>query len=198
MFQDILTDRLYLRRLHADDSATMFAYRCNPGVLRYQSWKPQSILEIQDFIADMSLREFNTAGWYQVAIEAPGHGLIGDCGIHFLENDSLTAEIGITISPTFQSMGYASEALLSVFDFLFVQLGKHRIFASVDPRNLASIALMKRLGLRQEAHFVQSLWFEDEWVDDLIFAMLETEWRSKRNASLENVSIPSSQQRLAE
>jgi RimJ/RimL family protein N-acetyltransferase len=38
--------------------------------------------------------------------------------------------------------------------------------------------LLQRVGMRQEAHFVKSLWFRGEWVDDVIFAILSSEWRS--------------------
>ncbi|MDB5028733.1 MAG: hypothetical protein JWO66_2422, partial [Candidatus Eremiobacteraeota bacterium] len=31
-------------------------------------------------------------------------------------------------------------------------------------------------GFRQEAHLRESLWFKDAWADDLIFAMLRSEW----------------------
>jgi RimJ/RimL family protein N-acetyltransferase len=32
--------------------------------------------------------------------------------------------------------------------------------------------------MRKEAHFVKSLWFRGEWVDDVVFAMLAEEWRT--------------------
>jgi RimJ/RimL family protein N-acetyltransferase len=54
------------------------------------------------------------------------------------------------------------------------------VFASVDPRNHASIALLRRVGMRQEAHFRQSLWWRGEWVDDVIFAVLQSEWKDSR------------------
>jgi RimJ/RimL family protein N-acetyltransferase len=38
------------------------------------------------------------------------------------------------------------------------------------------MALMERIGLRKEGHFVQSLWFKDRWADDIVFAMLASEW----------------------
>jgi RimJ/RimL family protein N-acetyltransferase len=50
------------------------------------------------------------------------------------------------------------------------------VYGSVDPRNRASIALLARVGMRQEAHFRKSLWLRGEWVDDLVFAILESEW----------------------
>jgi RimJ/RimL family protein N-acetyltransferase len=39
--------------------------------------------------------------------------------------------------------------------------------------------LLKRVGMRQEAHLRQSLWFKGEWVDDMVFGILETEWKNR-------------------
>lgn len=180
-FPDILTDRLCLRSLLPEDAENLFAYRANPEVLQYQTWEPKSLEEVGLFINNMSMREVNAPGWHQIGIALRSGGrLIGDCGIHVLETDSRIAEIGITIAPDFQSMGYATEALNAILQLLFSRLGKHRVFASVDPSNRPSMALMRRIGLRQEGHFVQSLWFKDSWVDDVVFALLASEWRSKQ------------------
>jgi len=161
----------------------MFAYRSDPAVTQHQTWEPHSVEEVKSFIDRMSNVKFNTNGWYQIAITLQGAGdmiddkdLIGDCGVHILETDSRIAEIAITIAPAQQSKGYATEALKAILTLLFVRLGKHRVFASVDPSNLASIALMGQIGLRKEGHFVQSLWWKDRWVDDVVFAMLASEF----------------------
>lgn len=158
----------------------MFAYRSLPEVLRYQSWEPKSLDEVQSFIKKNAEQEFNAAGWYQIGIALESDDtLIGDCGINILDYDWRMAEFGITIAPSFQSRGYATEALNAILALLFDNLSKHRVLASVDPRNIASMALMKKLGLRQEAHFVKSLYLKNEWVDDVLFAMLAAEWCAK-------------------
>jgi RimJ/RimL family protein N-acetyltransferase len=181
VFQEIVTERLRLRRLRANDAERMLAYRSHPQVLLYQSWAPTSLQEVESFINRMSVREFNAPGWHQIGVaERADDNLIGDCGIHVLETDSRVTEIGITIAPAFQRNGYATEALNAILNLLLVKLSKHRVFASVDPRNLRSMALMNRLGLRQEARFVRSLWFKDSWVDDAVFAMLADEWRARK------------------
>ena len=82
------------------------------------------------------------------------------------------------MAPEFQNRGYATEAVRALLEYLFDTLGKHRVFGSVDPRNRSSIRLLQRVGMREEAHFVKSLWFKDEWVDDVIFAILASEWKS--------------------
>ena len=178
MFDDVLTERLRLRCLSAADANDMHAYRSCPEVIQYQACGAKSIDEVRAFIKSMSSVDLNAPGWNQLAIELVSDGsLIGDCGIHILE-DTRIAEFGITLAPAHQSKGYASEALKAVLDLLFVENNKHRVFASVDPRNLPSMALMARLGLRKEGHFVQSLWLKDSWVDDVVIAILASEWKS--------------------
>ena len=68
------------------------------------------------------------------------------------------------------------ETLRGVLDFLFSTVKLHRVSASVDPRNERSIALLERIGMRREAHFRQSLWFKGEWVDDIVYGILASEW----------------------
>lgn len=48
---------------------------------------------------------------------------------------------------------------------------------SRDPRNLASVALCRRLGMRLEAQFVKDMFFKGDWADTWIFAILAEEWR---------------------
>ena len=100
--------------------------------------------------------------------------LIGDIGIHFVDQEQ--CEIGCTINKHYHQQGFAKEALNAVIYYLFKDLGKHRITASVDPKNTASIAMMKSLGFRLEAHHIKSLYFKNEWVDDVVFAVLKEEW----------------------
>jgi aminoglycoside 6'-N-acetyltransferase len=63
-----------------------------------------------------------------------------------------------------------------VLDVAFGTLGLHRVQANLDPRKTASAALCERLGMREEAHFVEDLWFKGEWGDTVIYALLDREW----------------------
>jgi len=182
MFPEILTERLALRDLEPNDGPRVFAYHKHPDVSRFQSWGTESVDVVQSYIRGLATIEPGTPGsWYQVGIFLRAGGkLIGDCGFRVLESDPEQAEIGITLAPEFQGKGYATEALQAILDYLLVMLEKHRVFGSVDPRNVSSMRLLPRVGLRQEAHFVKSLWFRGEWVDDVIFAILANEWRASR------------------
>jgi len=181
-FSELLTPRLVLRRLRLSDCAATFAYRSDPHVSRFQTWEPRSVEEIRSFVEGLLNLEPDTPEtWFQLAITLRESGLlIGDCGLHFPAGEAHQAEVGITLAPGHQGQGYATEALNAVLDYLFLSLGKHRVFASVDPRNRASIALLERVGMRKEAHLRESVWWKGEWADDLVFAVLEGEWRARR------------------
>jgi RimJ/RimL family protein N-acetyltransferase len=62
----------------------------------------------------------------------------------------------------------------------FDELGLHRIFAGCDPRNTGSLRVMDRLGMRREAEFLENEYLKGEWVDEIVWAMLESEWRGQR------------------
>ena len=56
----------------------------------------------------------------------------------------------------------------------------HRVIARIDARNLASAGVLRRLGMRHEAHLVQNEMFKGEWTDEDDFAMLRSEWDELR------------------
>jgi len=179
---EILTRRLRLTRLVASDAPALFEYRSDPEVCRYQTFEPGSLADAESFIASLLPVVFDTAGsWFQFAIRLRGSDLaIGDIGAHFMAHDPRQVEIGVTVAPARQGQGIGSEAVSGLIDHLLVDCQKHRVFASVDPRNEASVRLLERVGMRREAHFRQSLWFKGAWVDDMVFGVLASEWAARR------------------
>jgi RimJ/RimL family protein N-acetyltransferase len=179
---ELTTTRLQINALRPADAPVLFGYRADPEVTRFQGWRPASLAEVADFIAAQGPASADIPdGWFQRAIRLrQGGDLIGDIGIHMPADAAASIEFGISMAPDRQRQGYAGEVLQALFTWVFGTLGRHRIHASVDPRNLASMAMLRSLGMRQEAHFRESLWFHGEWVDDVVFAMLAQEWSSHR------------------
>jgi RimJ/RimL family protein N-acetyltransferase len=175
---EFITHRLRLDVLRESDVETLFQYRSDPSVALYQGWRPQSRDEALDFIRSQQQIALDVPdSWLQLAIRLSDDGaLIGDLGLHLPADADGSYEFGITIAPVYQGKGYAREAARALLDFLFRSLGAHRVHASIDPRNVASAALLRSLGMRQEAHFRESLKLRGEWVDDVIFALLAREW----------------------
>ncbi|MEO8778169.1 MAG: GNAT family protein [Rhodanobacter sp.] len=174
---ELTTARLQIDALRVADAEALFACRADPAVARYQGWCPADLAAARNFIEAQSQQ--SSHGWFQRAIRLRESGvLIGDLGVCLPEDPQDSVEFGVSIAPAHQGCGYACEAVRVLFAFVFGQLRRHRVHASVDPRNLASMAMLRALGMRQEAHHRESLWFKGEWVDDVIFALLDREWRA--------------------
>ena len=175
----ISSRRLSLKVLKLSDSTSMFKYRSNPIVSLYQNWKPRTIDDVVDFISKLPDVPNIPDTWYQLGIFIKENNkLIGDLGIHFIDN--LQVEIGFTLSLEYQGKGLATEAVVEVINYLLSDLKKHRIVASVDPRNIKSMALLKGIGMREEAHFRKSIWLNEQWSDDVVFAILDEEWTTRK------------------
>jgi RimJ/RimL family protein N-acetyltransferase len=176
----IETDRLTIRLAEPHDAEAIYSYRCDPIENQYQGWFPASAEEVRDYISHMPAT-FDRAGiCFQFAIiTIDENRLIGDMGIIFTNQDNMQAEIGCMLHKDYQGKGYATEALKAMVKYLFSTLNKHRIIASVDPRNRNSIRLIERLRFRKEAHFRESYYLRGEWVDDMVYSLLSREWTDK-------------------
>jgi len=164
------TKRLIIRQVTLDDKSEIFEYRRDKVTNQYQGWIPETIDDVELFIGKIS-KQINVPGtWFQfVIVEKETQKIVGDLGVHFIDDENKQAEIGCTLNKDFQHKGYATESVKKVVDYLFKELNKHRIIASIDPANKNAIRLVERIGFRKEAHFVESLLINGKWVDDLIY-----------------------------
>jgi RimJ/RimL family protein N-acetyltransferase len=178
-FTSLTSERLELRRFRPDDLDAFVAYRSDPRVARYQAWEaPYPEREARDFIDRLQRCHPDTPGeWFQfaVALRATGE-LIGDCGTLTFAHEPRNAEIGFSFATSHQRRGYATEAVRRLLEYLLVERDKHRVSANCDDRNLRSAALLERVGMRREAHLIESSWWKGVWTNDLGYAILQREW----------------------
>jgi RimJ/RimL family protein N-acetyltransferase len=175
---ELATSRLRLPRLVPGDGEHLHRYRSDPNVRRFQSLCPESVEAAEEFVAQQLHVEFGTKGtWAQIGVELSEEKmLIGDFGVHFLEEEERQVELGFTIAPSFQRRGYAREAMMALLGHLFEECKKHRVVLRMDAGNAAALALASSLGFRKEGLFVKSFWADDHWADKVVCAMLHSEW----------------------
>lgn len=185
-FIEIKTARLRLRHFKDSDITLFMSYRNDPMVAKYQSWERISEVEAQNFIQEQKQIQPGIPGrGFQIAIELMATGeLIGDCYFLIHELDHCQAEIGFTLSHEYQGYGYATEAVTSFLNYAFQTFNLHRVIAITDCENKASVALLERLGMRREGHFIQNTWFKGKWGDEYLYAILSDEWLDKIHESI--------------
>jgi RimJ/RimL family protein N-acetyltransferase len=179
----VRTARLVLRAMSEADIDDVHAYQSRPDVCLYLPFEPRTRDEVSEKLAKYStaLVLSGDGDFWQLAIERvsdPGH-VIGDVYFTIKDAANSACEIGWTLHPDHTGSGYMTEAAHAVLEIAFNDLGLHRASAVLDVRNHASAALCKRLGMREEAHFVEDLWFRGAWSDTAIYAILDREWAAR-------------------
>jgi RimJ/RimL family protein N-acetyltransferase len=171
------TKRLIIRPVTLNDRIEIFEYRRNKEINKYQGWIPETIEDVEVFIGKIAKKIDEPMTWFQFAIiEKATEKIIGDVGIQFFDNENRQVEIGCTLNQDFQNKGYATETIKRIVDYLFGELNKQKVIASIDPDNKSSIRLVERIGFRRETHAVERFFVNEKWVDDLIYVLTKSNW----------------------
>lgn len=179
-FTFIESPRLILRRFADADLRPFLAYLNDPPVARYQSWESYTEQEARAVIEQQKTRSPGEPGqWFTFALELKETGaLVGHVALSV--KDERQAEIGFTTARAFHGRGLASEAAARVLDYAFTEMNLRRVTAVTDVENVKSAALLERLGMRREGHFVENIWFKGRWGSEYLYAILRDEWLKLR------------------
>jgi RimJ/RimL family protein N-acetyltransferase len=175
------TDRLLLRPFVAEDFDALLAIHTRAEVARYLYWEPMSESDVraalERTIGQTAIRAERENLSLAVVLKATSE-LIGDCTLFHLSSRHRQGEIGFAFHPDHHGRGYATEAARLLLRLAFEELDLHRVIGRLEARNTASARLLERLGMRQEAHFVENEFVKGEWQSELVFAVLAREWRA--------------------
>ena len=177
----IATERLLLRPFESDDYEPLLAILSNPEVMRFLESGPEGPDEVR---ASLETKLNRTAlrregDWLQLAVvPREGGTMVGFVTLIWVSREHRQGEIGFIFHPDHHGRGYATEATEAVLPLAFDGLDLHRVIGRCDARNLASARLLERLGMRREAHLIENEVIKGAWTDELVYALLDREWRS--------------------
>lgn len=177
------TARLLLRPFAEADLDAVHALQSDPELLRHLYWerrtRDQSLAWLLDRVERATLERDGDAVAYAVERRADGQ-VIGSVNALLRSAAHGQGEIGFVFATHVQGQGYAHEAAVALLDLLFGTLDLHRVTADADSRNSRSVALLHRLGMRQEAHLRECEWFKGEWLDKVVHGVLRREWEQRQ------------------
>lgn len=174
------TSRLTLRPFVETDFGAVYAMRSDPEVALYLYQGPLSEEETRSRLErNMALSAWTAEGdWLSVAVvERATRLTVGDLAFHWVSERDRTAEVGFVFDPRHQGKGFATEAARALVEWAFGFGGFHRVIGRTEARNVASARVLEKLGMRLEAHFVENEWVKGEWQSELVYAILDREWR---------------------
>lgn len=148
----IKTRRLYLRSWRAGDAAR-FHEACNtPEVMRWLGGvqTKQQLNQDVAYFANFERREGFT---FWVAERRSDKAFLGFVGLIRIEEADCPfageVEIGWRLCQDVWRLGYGSEAAAAVLNYAFNKLALCRVVSRTAKRNVASISLMRKLGLQR-------------------------------------------------
>ncbi|MBG0564485.1 GNAT family N-acetyltransferase [Actinoplanes aureus] len=159
-----------LRSLTYRDWPAVHDWARLPEACRYQAWGPNTPEQTRDFVREAA-RPSRTRFVFAVldGDEVAGIGELNLRGPH-------QAEIGYGIHPDRWGRGLATAAARRLVDLAFAEHARHRVFATCDPRNVASARVLRKLGLRHEGRMRETELIRDGWRDSDLYAVLSHEW----------------------
>jgi len=175
------TERLLLRAYRDEDFPALYAMRSDAGSARYLYWEPQTEDEVREALARRIEKQ---------AIRAEGDGLIlaaehratgevvADVVLHWVSAAHRLGEVGYVVHPDHTGQGFATEATRPLLTVAFDALRLHRVIGRLEARNAASARVLEKLGFRREAHLVENEFVKGEWQRELVYAILDREWRA--------------------
>lgn len=137
------------------------------------------ITELSEEEVVISYRERkNSANLRDFAVRRKSdNSFIGRITYFDLNTRNRSVEIGFLVAPEFRRKGYAYEAVRLLLKHLFEELALNKVMAQTGEYNQASIALLKKLGFKQDGRLRQHHEVDGKLYDDLLFSILAEEFK---------------------
>ena len=168
-------DDLVLRWMTTEDVPALRAIFSDADVVRFMSIAQLTSQDATLAFLDRIHNGFDGGTLYQWGVQLE-EAIVGTCTVASINRDHRRAELGFALAKRFWGRGLMRQALPRVVDFAFERLHLHRIEADTDPRNVASMRVLERLGFQQEG-FLRERYFQfGEAQDAVVFGLLRREW----------------------
>ena len=147
----IETPRLILRQARLEDAEPMFRNWANDeDVTKYLTWPTHGSVEVTKQVVAGWVESYEKDDYYHWMIvlketDEPIGSLLAS-----IVGRAESAHIGYCIGKAWWHQGITAEALKAVMDYLFDEVGFHRIESMHDPNNPNSGKVMTKCGMKYE------------------------------------------------
>jgi ribosomal-protein-alanine N-acetyltransferase len=97
-----------------------------------------------------------------------------------VDRENRTVALGYGIGRPWWGLGLATEAARAAVDYAFRALAIDKVWARADPRNVASVRVLEKLGMQHEGLLRKHQLRRGERVDRVYYGLLREEWEAMR------------------
>lgn len=180
MFPHVLDAKTELRLLTGADTVEFWeAVQQNRAHLdRWLRWsgQVQSLDDARAFI-DRFVQKSAVDDGFHAGIFQDGT-LVGGIVCHYINTASQKSEVGYWLTENAVGNGLATRSAEVVLNYLFNEIGLHRVEIQCGVENVRSRAVPIRLGFTEEGIKRESEWITDRYLDHVVYSMLDREWKA--------------------
>ena len=189
--------RVVLRTMNEQDYEGWYEVRtrCREWLLK---WEPRSAHSThladdqRSFVGRCAIRErerqmgtgFGFGIFYQGRF-------VGEVTLSSIQRGPLqSAYVGYWIDQAVAGQGLMPEAVVTLLQYAFESLHLHRIEINIIPRNVASLRVVEKLGVRYEGIAERYLEIDGAWEDHARYAITAEEWGDRAPELVANWLLP--------
>ncbi|GAA3512650.1 hypothetical protein GCM10022393_28070 [Aquimarina addita] len=177
----IQTNRLQLRPVREADLSIIHELLSIPAVDMYNALGIPTNKAVTQVYLDEWIDNFRLRKEFVFALcTLDTNDFVGLISIRIGNSKYKIGSLWYKLLPDFWSKGYATEAVIKLLQFGFLQLHLHRIEAGCAVDNIGSIRVLEKSGMIREGHKRKVLPLKTGWSDNYEYAMLEEDWEKKR------------------
>jgi RimJ/RimL family protein N-acetyltransferase len=160
-------------------AALVFRWRAQRSHVRHNPLRPCTMDECAarlaragHDLADLEARLNGAAGPEELRwLVTVGDAVVGSVSVRAVAPDHRNAELGYGLDEAWHGRGIAASAVRQLVDRVFARTSMHKLYATVDTTNTASIMLCERLGFVREGVLRDHFFFDGRWADEAVYAV---------------------------
>lgn len=179
----LMTERLRLTPLRAEDLDDVAAWTCDPAVYACVQAEPKTYEQTRAVLRSI-LDSYQRQDTYYWAIRRQGEDrCIGCIFVDMLVDAGKWCSLDFLLARREWGKSYLSEALKTVIDFLIGEVGFHRVQAKTPISDRMNGHVFLKIGMIRDGVLRECFRAKDapdSWYDVAVYSILESEWRHLR------------------
>ncbi|WP_411965113.1 GNAT family N-acetyltransferase [Haloferax sp. YSMS24] len=167
-------DEVTLRTVEREHLDFLQTHRNDPEIRR---WMPRALPQNREQLESEFEGYISDDSGVNLVVSVDGDP-IGFVSLFDLQHDSGRARIAAWFAPDEQGKGYGTEAAELLVDYAFDERRLHKLVAGALATNDPSRGLLESLGFEQEGRQRDHYFVRGEYVDRVVYGLLETDWKN--------------------
>lgn len=178
-FPVLITERLYMREISADDAEAYYGYMSHPVVSEFVSDEdiPKSVEHARQELGYWGGLFRNRTSIYWAVIEKSTNKMIGACGFNFWNILHSKVEISYDLDYNYWGNGFMTEALVAMFEYTFGKMQVNRCQAYVTTTNHRSIKILDKFGFQPEGILREYKVVHGQFDSPMMYSLLASEYK---------------------